>query len=237
MSTLKNLIKEHIPIFIIKHFRDYYQKKLFKKVWTSKEQKWRHLDLLIDTNNVCNLKCIYCYTLNEEKKEARFMTLDEFKYIAKNLFPFSKTAALSCAAEPTLSKHFAEFIEISGTYNIPQISFVTNGLLLNEEIIIQSILSKIKLVTVSIDAADKEMYEFIRVNGEFDKVINNLKLIRDLKIKYSSKLPKIQIQYTVFDHNIDQSVDFVNKFHELFDTFFFSHLSVKKGMLSFNLTE
>lgn len=225
---LRSFIKRYAPPFLLGasiNLRDNFN---FYRLYYAMKRNGRFMDVKLDTNNVCNLRCAICYTNDLEPRQPRFMTLDEFSIIAKRLFPVARSLALSNATEPTMTKNFNDFIKIATSYGVPSVSYCTNGLLLNEDIMKETILNKVSFVVVSLDGATKETYESVRVNSNFEKVIANLELFQALKKRYNSELPEISISYTAFDRNIDESIDFIKKFHHLFDRFILNHLLTRK---------
>ena len=108
----------------------------------------RHYDVRIDTNNTCNLNCIYCQ-INDYTNSAEYMSVSSFNTLANIFFPESRYVSLSFGTEPLMSKHFSTFLEILHSYNVPDTHYITNGLLLDKNIIEQSILAKINAITIS----------------------------------------------------------------------------------------
>ena len=54
----------------------------------------KHLHTHLDTNNACNLRCKYCYTLSQRKKQNNFMTLEQFSRVARvKLAPVRKASS------------------------------------------------------------------------------------------------------------------------------------------------
>lgn len=225
---LKHIVKRYLPAPFIKRYQSYRENRNFNRVYQCMLSGKRYLNLRMDTNNVCNLKCVFCYTLARQPEIPRFMTLSEFEYIAKNLFPITRFLALSCATEPMMTRNFAEFIRIGTSYDVPTVQYVTNGVVLPNDVMTASIKNKVNLVNVSIDAATKKTYESLRINGNFDAVINNLRAFQELKKRFKSDIPDIRIIYTAFDQNIDESIDFAKQYSGLFDTFQLNHLLPRK---------
>jgi len=80
--------------------------------------------------------------------------------------------------EPLCNPEFEDIIRYISSKNI-DILLTTNGLLADKKMVDGWVKSKIYRVHVSVDGASKEAYERIRVGGEFEKVIENLKLIAE----------------------------------------------------------
>ncbi len=158
----------------------------------------------LDTNNTCNLKCIYC-NVNDYTKSADYMSVDRFNKLSNLLFPKCRYISLSFGTEPLMSKNFSLFIEELGRQNVPETHFITNGLLLTEKIIQTSIQSGISAITISNDAASPETYKRIRGKTaqekragaySFKELTEKLKLIQELKKSAGSSKPAIRIQFT-----------------------------------------
>lgn len=222
---IKQMLKNIIPAPLKKRIVDFRDNRAFKKLRQDMELSRRHLDFRMDTNYHCNLKCIYCYRLDDSERPV-FMDIEKFKYVADLFFPISNSVALSCAHEPALTKNFAEYIKIASGYQIPFLEYVTNGVLLSEAVIDASV-GVCDRVTFSIDAATKELYESIRINGDFEKVIHNLKLFKEKKKKVGTSKPEIAVTYTVFDGNVDEAEQFIEIYHDYVDRFYFSHVLTK----------
>ncbi len=187
----------------------------------------------VDTNNTCNLNCIYC-EINDHIQSAEYMSVEQFSKLAKLFFSKSRYVSLSFGTEPLMSKKFILFIEELGKYNVPSTHFITNGLLLTENIIKASIIARISAITISNDAATAATYQRIRgktirgnsvKTGEFKNIIAKLKLIHELKNKYKSSVPIVRIQFTLFDYNKAEAAPFIEKYHSYFQEFYLTHLS------------
>ncbi len=179
----------------------------------------------LDTNNTCNLKCIYC-GINDQTKAAEFMSLEQFTQLAQLFFPKSRYVSLSFGTEPLMSKSFHLFITELSKYSVPNTHFITNGLLLTEEVIKASIVAKLSAITISNDAATAETYKRIR-GGNFAMLMAKLQLIHELKKEYRSRTPIVRIQFTLFDHNKTEVLPFIEQYHPYFQEFFLSQISPK----------
>ena len=187
----------------------------------------RYLIVRLDTNNRCNLRCRYCYTLSLEREKRRIMSVDAFRLLANRLFAQANVVNLSCVWEPLMNKEFIQYIKIASEYGIPHLRFVTNGQLLNDEIMLTCINAPVHQISISLDAATKGIYEDIRVNGSFDKVIGNLKRIDSLKKASESVYPKVNIKFTAFDENAQEAPQVIRKYGRYFDMMTVQHLKTR----------
>lgn len=166
---------------------------------TAKTLGIRYLLVRMDTNLICNLRCKTCYFSGPHvsKNFLSPMKLEFFKTIASDVFPKTRMLFLSCSGEPLMTKGFEHYLEVAGRYNIPSVGYVTNGLLLTEEIIRSSVENKITEITISIDGARKDTYEYLRTKGNFDVLLSKLQLLKDVTSKYAGKKPSLRFNFTV----------------------------------------
>lgn len=164
----------------------------------------RYLVVRIDTNYTCNLKCRMCYFSNPEIKRRGPMSLELFNRIAADIFKKVRVLYLSCAAEPFMTKNIIDFIKVGKQYNIPTISFCTNGTLLNESKIQDIVDMGVNEVIISIDGATPETYNKIRKGADFNKVIENVRLIKEIKQKSNTQFPHVRINYLLMKSTINE---------------------------------
>jgi len=61
-----------------------------------------------------------------------------------------------------------------------------------------------QFLKIAIDGADEETYAKYRRGGNFNEVINNIKIVNFYKEKYNSSLPQLMWQFIPFSHNEHQ---------------------------------
>ena len=138
-----------------------------------------------ELSNTCNLECIMCrgelsssIRQNREKKPLIPSPYDdEFIRQLDEFIPHLQNSHF-LGGEPFLIPQYLDIWErmIELNPNI-SISVQTNGTVLNERIM--RILEKMPFsISVSIDSIEKNLYEQIRVNAKFDRVIENIKFFK-----------------------------------------------------------
>ena len=167
----------------------------------------RQLTVLL--TNRCNLRCIMC---NPHNKENIYYELsNENCEELLNIIPYLDRLILQ-GGEVLLYGNFYKIIKKASEYNIC-VEIVTNGLLLNEKIL--NILTNMNSVlTISIDGFNKKTYEKIRVGGNFDKLIYNLKILSKIKKEKSNKM-MLRLQMVVMKSNykhINMALSFAKKY-------------------------
>jgi radical SAM protein with 4Fe4S-binding SPASM domain len=154
--------------------------------------------VIIDPSNICQLKCTFC---DGRARPQAMMKFQEFKKIIDIVGKTCINLELYNWGEPFLNKDIIRMINYaSQTYGVyTRISSNLN--VRNDEFYRELVLSRLNSLTISLDGASPETYATYRVNGSFDRVINNIKLIAEYKKHYDKTEPKLMWQFLVFRHN------------------------------------
>jgi MoaA/NifB/PqqE/SkfB family radical SAM enzyme len=107
--------------------------------------------------------------------------------------------------EPLLQPKLVEWIADAKNAGC-ETGFLSNGLLLTEEKLKKILDAGINWICISLDGADAEMYNKIRVRSNFDRVYENVANIARLR---TSKIPKTMINFVLMDLNAHQMEDMV----------------------------
>ena len=147
--------------------------------------------LQIEPTSMCNFRCVMCYQTDKSfsNKSNGFMSnmsLDLYKKLIDEVEGKVEAITLASRGEPTLNKDFKNMLEYSnGKFLALKIN--TNASMLNEKLIHSILSTDIQSIVFSADAADKETYEKISVNGKFEKIMANLELFAEIRKKHYSK--------------------------------------------------
>lgn len=167
----------------------------------------RPLFLDITPTKYCNLNCIHCIRYPALGTEE--LSLDNFNRIAKKLFPYANLVQFCCGGEPFLNKNFVEFLSICNNYRI-NIRVLTNGTLLSEDICKKVLANDyIKEIGFSLDGFNKKTVESIRLGIDYQKVIDNIRLMAHLKRINRQRRPLLAIRCTVMKRNIEELPDLI----------------------------
>jgi radical SAM protein with 4Fe4S-binding SPASM domain len=145
----------------------------------------------------CNLQCPYCYIGSREKEE---LTMQEWFKIIDQI-PFYSFVTL-VGGEPFLRKDFIPILQKTVKKTFGKVNVVTNGILMNEEIIDSLIAAKIMLLCVSLDGWGKNHDMNRGQAGIFDKVISNLEKLNYKRNKNKNR-PMVDIKTIVLKNNLD----------------------------------
>lgn len=154
----------------------------------------------IEPASVCNLKCRHCPTGTIEKKRG-IMSEKTFNIVLNNIrlaLNDIKVVVLYHGGEPLLNKHFFDMVRQVKALGIPFVKTVSNGMLLTDDRIEETIRSGLDAIEISLDGRSPEENDFIRRGCDYSMVIDNIRRLIALKKKLGSKLPRIFISSTQF---------------------------------------
>jgi len=151
-----------------------------------------HVD--IEVSSICDLTCPMCPRRHTDLAEYGHMDFNLFKKIVDECATYNLfSARLSWRGEVLTHPRFIDFARyIKVERNIPNVSFLTNGHNLSDEIAAELVNIGIDYISISVDGVG-EIYNKIRAPLKFEDVYNaisNLKRIRDDKGK---KKPQIRV--------------------------------------------
>lgn len=166
----------------------------------------------VASDGSCNLHCIMCR--NDKKlRPTELEKLVNQKLYSQILDNISKIRFLELTGtgEPFFNKSVSDFIEQlknKDTHNLV-IRFITNGQLLTEERWqqIEALNAKELRISVSIDAASKEIYESIRRGAKWEMLLRNMKMLSEKRAK--GKLDRLETSLCVMKRNIHEMVPFI----------------------------
>jgi radical SAM protein with 4Fe4S-binding SPASM domain len=175
-------------------------------------------EMTFEISNTCNLECIMC---NEKlsslirKNRYHLAPLDNnygaaFFEELKEFLPHLKKARF-VGGEPFLINEFYQIFDLLFQHNPDcKIAIQTNGTVLNEKVkkIVQH---KNVELSISIDSLDKELYNTIRKNSSFEKVMSNIDYFKNDALK-RHKL--VNINFCVMTNNWQETpamIEYCNK--------------------------
>ena len=121
----------------------------------------KRVDLRIDLDTRCNFKCRYCDNSDLPISSKVSIPINEIDTLFQNAEK-SVGLFLSCAGEPLLNPQLEQILNsLSINVKTPDVSMVTNGLLLNQanrKIILDSSIDRI---FVSMDSLSRNLYKLV----------------------------------------------------------------------------
>jgi len=143
-----------------------------------------HIDMGIA--KFCNVKCVFCYGKYQEmtktfiQREALLNAIRDAAEIGV------KSIAFIGDGEPTCNPHMYEALELGASLGL-DMATSTNGVLLDNDKRIHSILKSCKWMRFCISAGTKEGYIKIHGVDKFDRVVKNIERTIHLRDQYGYK--------------------------------------------------
>lgn len=162
--------------------------------------------LFIELTRNCNCSCIMCGREKPSYDEKFNMDLELFKRIADFFFPYADYVDLRGFGETTLIKNIDRYIDYALRFDC-DFGMITNMTVKDDKLWEKLVLNNFWL-GVSFDGAKKETYQKIRVHGNYDNVLRNFDLIKDISRKRRIK-NRLYLIVTVQKDNIDEVPDIV----------------------------
>ena len=170
-------------------------------------------ELYLETTNRCNLKCRTCpqyFGMPEDFADLTPALVDRIL----DQFPFVRRVVLHGIGEPLLNKDLPQIIEQvkrRGAHTL----FNTNGLLLRDKLAEPIVLAGLDELRVSVDSASPETYALVRGMDGFDRIIENLRGLAQLKERLRSTTPKVSLWITGLKSNIAELPALVRLAHDI----------------------
>ena len=146
----------------------------------------------------CNLNCPYCYVGSDRKKNE--LSTEEWFSVIKQIPRYSFVTLVG--GEPLVRHDFKDILFETSKRVFGKLNVVTNGILINDEIIEAFIKSRMILLSVSIDGWGKNHDLNRNKDGIFDKITKNLETLNYRRMKTKNR-PMVDIKTIVLNNNID----------------------------------
>ncbi len=150
----------------------------------------------------CNLACRMCPVVFRDEKPPAFMPFDEFCRLLDQ-FPAVTELQLQGLGEPLLHPRFFDMVRYAAARGIA-VSTNSNLTALSERRAAECVTSGLARLHVSLDAAQAEAYEYIRVGASFDKVLRNLGWLNRAKQRLGAAAPEVRLVAVAMRRNLEQ---------------------------------
>ncbi len=167
----------------------------------------------IDISPLCNLRCTACVHADPNGNAAlekqtfgrgQRMAVDQYRRIIEQIK--GKTAAVSLyyLGDPMTHPDLDGMCRIAADAGL-QVHVSTNfSFGFTDERIRSIVQSGLSHLTVCIDGLSQEKYERTRVGGNIARVVGNLERVASVRTELGQKSPLIEVQYIMFQHNLDE---------------------------------
>lgn len=159
------------------------------------------ISLRIDPCNYCNLHCVLCPvgTKAQGRKQSK-MDFIAFKNIMDECGPYIWDVDLFNWGEPLLNKDIFKMIEYARKKKI-DVTISTNLNYFDDDMCLNIIKSGLNKLIVSLDGASQESVSQYQKGCNFQKVIENIKKVVNMKEQLKSSLPFVQWRFLINRYN------------------------------------
>lgn len=170
----------------------------------------------VELTNVCNLKCIMCSRRIMTRKLG-YMDWDTYKRIIDETSQYDAGVRLVMYGEPFLNKEIIDMSKYARNKNV--LLFIsTNGLLLSEDVCRKIVAAGIDEVRFSMQGTDRVGYDKMRVNGDYDLFVKNVRLLLQVRNALGSEVPFISLSTSVTKETKKAKDDFKMFWSDIVDS-------------------
>jgi radical SAM protein with 4Fe4S-binding SPASM domain len=195
-------------------FRDVYDNIEFTTVLQHKKNLPEFPYLVdVELTNNCNLKCIFCGQ-QAMTREKGFLSDETFKKVIDECSLYKTPIRFIRFGEPFLHVKIINFCKYVKSKGLP-LHITTNGLLIKEDQMKSLMELGLDSIIFSFQGANKEQYEIMRQNNQYDKLKANI--LRLVKLRGDKLKPFIHISSTVTNESKKDINDFVDYWVNIVD--------------------
>ena len=171
----------------------------------------RRLDLpfslSVASTDECNLACVHCVREvypEEPVRKLKHMPFDTFRRLS-DVFPYVLTVGLEDRGEPLMNPEIFRMVRhvkqvSNGT---TEVQFNSNMMLLTREKAEELVDSGLDALQISLDGGTAEAFERIRIKGDFEKVVENSRMLQEVKRLKGSATPHLSMNVVAMRSNVE----------------------------------
>lgn len=216
-KKLNFIVNKHLELFIKnnkKNFLKIFKYLVFRYKFLSAGKKKINLGyppyLLIEPVSTCNLRCPFCFQTDKTFTKKPYMGVIDLGLFKKVIDEANEIGVgaitLASRGEPTLHKKLCEMLNyLSTKENIFEIKINTNATFLNDKVCHSIFKNNVTQVVISADHYQKDEYERLRKNSNFEKILKNVdNLYKIRKLHYPNSLTEIRVSGIDSDKNLNR---------------------------------
>lgn len=171
--------------------------------------------ILIDTVSFCDLRCSMCVHKEMKRKKGSMpwklfaKIIDEIAAVDKDVrvwMVFFGEALILKNSSPSIF----DMVKYAKDKGLTDVVINSNANLLDEEASRKLIACGLDAIYVGIDAFSPARYAKIRVGGDYQKVVNNVKRLIALKNESALQKPKVFVQFVEMEENRSEKEAFID---------------------------
>lgn len=157
--------------------------------------------IYLEVTNKCNLDCITCIR-NSWKSSQGYMTDEVFNQFLHQLdqLPQLTTVHIGGFGEPLSHPKIIEIIAALKKKGL-RVEMISNGFLLTEKTAAQLVQLGLDRLVISLDGSDETSFNHIRLGGQFNEVVDNIKTLNRLKQERQYFKLELGIEFVAMQRN------------------------------------
>jgi MoaA/NifB/PqqE/SkfB family radical SAM enzyme len=165
--------------------------------------------------NACNIDCIHCYQAKNGDNLLRPTEIGkELRREFIGIYPYLSTLRVQ-GGEVFAYAGFRDLLDdIEGAVSRPILSVSTNGTLIDESWAERIVRMPFARLTVSLDGGTSQTFARLRVGGQLDSILANVRRIQRWKEKLGSDLPYLDSFFVVMRSNFREIPDYLRLMRE-----------------------
>ncbi|MAY67123.1 MAG: radical SAM protein [Rhodospirillaceae bacterium] len=142
----------------------------------------------IEPTSICNYRCVFCYQTDKSFTQGRhghmgMMSLDTFKSVVDQIEGEVEAVTLASRGEPLMCRGIGDMLSyLEGKFL--GLKMNTNAWFLTEDLAHRILQTGFNTLVFSVDAAEPELYARLRVNGQLERVLANIKMFAEIRRKH-----------------------------------------------------
>lgn len=157
--------------------------RLYRNVLRGINENFTPLSCLLELTYKCNLNCLHCYVVSDNKKE---LSTKQFFDILDQLKDLGTLYLTISGGEPLVRPDFFEIAEYAKKNNFA-LRLFTNAVLIDAKIAERIKQLKPLAVEVSLYGLEKTHDEITQFKGSFKKSVNGIKLLKRRRVNVLAK--------------------------------------------------
>lgn len=214
-ETGKKWFESGSPSMELQNF-DFHKKILYhpENIVAYKEGKRPFpITIEIDLTNRCNHNCSFCFyaehiSINKDSLDTEILKLRLKE--AKELG--TKAIGFTGGGEPMIHKDYEEILTFTKSLGF-DVGTITNGSVITEKNV-NALIKNLQWIRISMAGGDRDSYKKVQGVDQFDKVVENIKLLSKRKQELGSSI-NIGIRTLVTPENIHTITNFANNIKDL----------------------
>jgi len=164
----------------------------------------------------CNLECVMCGSfLSGVTKRRRIMDPALMDRVAAQVLPDAMDLQLTVAGEPFMTPKLSAFVELAEESGA-QLQMNSNATLIKDGPLLRRILQNASVIKFSIDGATREVYESIRGESDWDRVMANIRMVVAVRDALpAARRARLALAMVLMRRNVHQLPDMVDLAAEL----------------------